>query len=140
MNSSHSSFKGRPAWDFPWVPCPPLGRSFLSPGCGVELEKALEDTQLPSNRVKEPLPCHHPSSRSIGSERTSSMQTCPSDWSKPKKWWLLRCRLVGPHHENTNVLWITANLANGLWGVPYCWAGVFVLEVARFMSLNSTLA
>ena len=48
-------------------------------------------------------------------------------------WWLSRCRLVGPYHENTDVLWITANLQNGLWGVPYYWAGVFVLEVARFM-------
>ena len=54
-------------------------------------------------------------------------------WPAFEKWWLSRCRLVGPHHENTDVLWITANLKNGLWGVPYYWAGVFVLEVARFM-------
>ena len=54
-------------------------------------------------------------------------------WPAFEKWWLSRCRLVGPHHEHTDVLWITANLANGLRGVPYYWAGVFVLEVARFM-------
>ena len=54
-------------------------------------------------------------------------------WPAFEKWWLSRCRLVGPHHESTDVLWITANLTNGLRGVPYCWAGVFVLEVARFM-------
>ena len=35
---------------------------------------------------------------------------------------------MGPHHEHTDVLWITANLANGLRGFPYYWAGVFVLE------------
>ena len=60
-------------------------------------------------------------------------------WPAFEKWWLSRCRLVGLYHENTDVLWIMANLQNGLWGVPYYWAGVFVLEVARFMSRNSTL-
>ena len=50
-----------------------------------------------------------------------------------EKWWLSPCRLVGPHQERTDVLWITATLQNGLWGVPYYWAGVFVLEVARFL-------
>ena len=54
-------------------------------------------------------------------------------WPAFEQWWLSRCRLVGPHHENTDVLWITANLQNGLWRVPYYWAGVFVLEVARFL-------
>ena len=54
-------------------------------------------------------------------------------WPAFEKWWHSRCRLVGPHHEHTDVLWITANLANGLRGVPYYWAGVLVLEVARFM-------
>ena len=57
-------------------------------------------------------------------------------WPAFEKWWLSRCRLVGPYNsynEDTDVLWITANLANGLWGVPYYWAGVFVLEVARFL-------
>lgn len=54
-------------------------------------------------------------------------------WPAFEAWWLSRCRLVGPHQERTDVLWITADLRNGLWGVPYYWAGVFVLEVARFL-------
>ena len=49
-------------------------------------------------------------------------------WPAFEKWWLSRCRLVGPHHENIDVLWITANLANELWdrhtrahaGLPSC--------------------
>ena len=52
-------------------------------------------------------------------------QPLKSGGSRAVSWW--------GHTMNTDVLWITANLANGLWGVPYYWAGVFVLEVARFM-------
>ena len=48
-------------------------------------------------------------------------------------WPASRCKLVGPHKEKTDVLWVTANHQNGLRDVPYYWAGVFVLEVARFL-------
>ena len=64
--------------------------------------------------------------------RSTSRFTLPT-WPPMRICSEARCRLVGPYNENTDVLWIAANLANGLWGVPYYWAGVFVLEVARFM-------
>ena len=56
-----------------------------------------------------------------------------SHWSSFAKWWTSRRQLVGPHREKTDVLWVTANHQNGLRDVPYYWAGVFVLEVARFL-------
>lgn len=42
-------------------------------------------------------------------------------------------QLVGPAAETTDVLWIEANLDSGLSSVPYFWAGVYVLETARFL-------
>ena len=56
-----------------------------------------------------------------------------SHWPSFAKWWTSRRRLVGPHREKTDVLWVTANHQNALRDVPYYWAGVFVLEVARFL-------
>ena len=53
-------------------------------------------------------------------------------WPAFEKWWLSRRQLVGPHQEQTDLLWITASQRTGLRDVPYYWAGVFVLEVARF--------
>ena len=40
---------------------------------------------------------------------------------------------MGPQQERTDVLWVQATHANGLRAVPYYWAGVFVLEAARFL-------
>ena len=54
-------------------------------------------------------------------------------WPAFEKWWASRRQLVGPHQEKTDVLWVTANQQNGLRDVPYYWAGVFVLEIARFL-------
>ena len=42
-------------------------------------------------------------------------------------------RLVGPQEEITEVLWVRADAAAGLHKIPYYWAGVFVLEAARFL-------
>ena len=54
-------------------------------------------------------------------------------WPAFERWWLSRRQLVGPHQEKTDVLWVIASQRNGLRDVPYYWAGVFVLEVARFL-------
>ena len=54
-------------------------------------------------------------------------------WPAFAQWWAARRNLVGPQHERTDVLWIQATHANGLRAVPYYWAGVFVLEAARFL-------
>ena len=35
--------------------------------------------------------------------------------------------------ETTDILWVCADATTGLHKVPYYWAGVFVLEVARFL-------
>ena len=47
--------------------------------------------------------------------------------------WAARRALMGPQQERTDVLWVQATHANGLRAVPYYWAGVFVLEAARFL-------
>ena len=54
-------------------------------------------------------------------------------WAAFARWWASRRRLVGPREEKTDILWVTANHQNGLRDVPYYWAGVFVLEAARFL-------
>ena len=54
-------------------------------------------------------------------------------WPAFAAWWASRRRLVGPQEESTEVLWICADNATGLSKVPYYWAGVFVLEAARFL-------
>ena len=54
-------------------------------------------------------------------------------WPAFAQWWEARRTLVGPQQERTDVVWVQATHANGLRAVPYCWAGVFVLEAARFL-------
>ena len=54
-------------------------------------------------------------------------------WPAFAQWWAARRALVGPQQERTDVLWVQATHANGLRAVPYYWAGVFVLEAARFL-------
>ena len=54
-------------------------------------------------------------------------------WPAFAQWWSARRTLVGPQHERTDVLWTQATNTNGLRAVPYYWAGVFVLEAARFL-------
>ena len=54
-------------------------------------------------------------------------------WPAFAQWWAARRALVGPQQERTDVLWVQATHAHGLRKVPYYWAGVFVLEAARFL-------
>ena len=54
-------------------------------------------------------------------------------WPAFAQWWAARRTLVGPQQECTDVLWVQATHANGLRSIPYYWAGVFVLEAARFL-------
>ena len=54
-------------------------------------------------------------------------------WPAFASWWSSRRNLVGPQEELTEVLWICADRESGLREVPYYWAGVFVLEAARFL-------
>ena len=57
----------------------------------------------------------------------------PEDWPAFAQWWEARRALVGPQQERTDILWVQATHANGLRAIPYYWAGVFVLEAARFL-------
>ena len=54
-------------------------------------------------------------------------------WQAFAAWWASRRCLVGPQEETTDILWICADATTGLHNVPYYWAGVFVLEAARFL-------
>ena len=54
-------------------------------------------------------------------------------WPAFAQWWEARRALVGPQQERTDILWVQATHANGLRAIPYYWAGVFVLEAARFL-------
>ena len=54
-------------------------------------------------------------------------------WPAFAAWWASRRCLVGPQEEATDVLWICADRSTGLRRVPYYWAGVFVLDAARFL-------
>ena len=54
-------------------------------------------------------------------------------WPAFAAWWASRRSLVGPQEEITEVLWVRADAAAGLHKIPYYWAGVFVLEAARFL-------
>ena len=54
-------------------------------------------------------------------------------WPAFAAWWASRRCLVGPQDERTDILWICADATTGLHKVPYYWAGVFVLEAARFL-------
>ena len=76
----------------------------------------MKDTKLPSRPDGAPI-----------TQRSSSV-SCHFKTAFCKK-----TRLVGPHQEKTDVLWVTVSHQNGLRDVPYYWAGVFVLEVARFL-------
>ena len=54
-------------------------------------------------------------------------------WPAFAQWWEARRALVGPQQERTDILWVQATHANGLRAIPCYWAGVFVLEAARFL-------
>ena len=54
-------------------------------------------------------------------------------WPAFAAWWASRRCLAGPQEETTDMLWICADATTGLHKVPYYWAGVFVLEAARFL-------
>ena len=54
-------------------------------------------------------------------------------WPAFAAWWASRRRLVGPQEEETEVPWICADNTTGPGRAPYYWAGVFVLEAARFL-------
>ena len=54
-------------------------------------------------------------------------------WPAFAAWWASRRSLVGPQEEITEVLWVRADADVGLHRIPYYWAGVFVLEAARFL-------
>ena len=54
-------------------------------------------------------------------------------WPAFATWWASRRCLVGPQEEATEVLWVCADATTGLHKIPYYWAGVFVLEAARFL-------
>ena len=54
-------------------------------------------------------------------------------WPAFAAWWASRRCLVGPQEETTDILWICADATTGLHKVPCHWAGVFVLEAARFL-------
>ena len=54
-------------------------------------------------------------------------------WPAFAAWWASRRCLVGPQEEITEILWVRADAAAGLHKIPYYWAGVFVLEAARFL-------
>ena len=61
------------------------------------------------------------------------MPEAVSHWPAFASWWASRRKLVGPQEEMTDVLWVCADAETGLRGIPYYWAGVFVLEAARFL-------
>ena len=54
-------------------------------------------------------------------------------WPAFAAWWASRRCLVGPQEEATDMLWVCADATTGLHKIPYYWAGVFVLEAARFL-------
>ena len=66
------------------------------------------------------------------------MPTDVQHWPAFAAWWASRRCLVGPQEEATDILWVCADATTGLHKVPYYWAGVFVLEAARFLYLHST--
>ena len=59
--------------------------------------------------------------------------TAVPHWPAFAAWWASRRCLVGLQEEATDVLWFCADATTGLHKVPYYWAGVFVLEAARFL-------
>ena len=61
------------------------------------------------------------------------MPTDVPRWPAFAAWWASRRCLVGPQEEATDILWVCADATTGLHKVPYYWAGVFVLEAARFL-------
>ena len=61
------------------------------------------------------------------------MPTDVPHWPAFAAWWASRRCLVGPQEEATDILWVCADATTGLHKVPYYWAGVFVLEAARFL-------
>ena len=61
------------------------------------------------------------------------MPTDVPHWPAFAAWWASRRCLVGPQEEATDILWVCADATTGLHKIPYYWAGVFVLEAARFL-------
>lgn len=63
-----------------------------------------------------------------------------SHWPHFVAWWRSRRQLQGPYLETIELVWIQANHQSGLDRVPYVWAGVFALEMARMMYPRTHIA
>ena len=120
--------------------CPTLGLS------DVRAQPPKKDEGYPTLETEGDLPGTTAIIRTLMSHRDLIMNNqmiylivnnrMPADvphWPAFAAWWASRRCLVGPQEETTDILWVCADATTGLHKVPYYWAGVFVLEVARFL-------
>ena len=120
--------------------CPTLGLS------DVRAQPPKKDEGYPTLETEGDLPDTTAIIRTLMSHRDLIMHNqmiylivdnrMPADvphWPAFAAWWASRRCLVGPQEETTDILWVCADATTGLHKVPYYWAGVFVLEVARFL-------
>ena len=120
--------------------CPTLGLS------DVRTQPPKKDEGYPTLETEGDLPDTTAIIRTLMSHRDLIMNNqmiylivdnrMPADvphWPAFAAWWASRRCLVGPQEETTDILWVCADATTGLHKVPYYWAGVFVLEVARFL-------
>ena len=120
--------------------CPTLGLS------DVRAQPPKKDEGYPTLETEGDLPDTTAIIRTLMSHRDLIMNNqmiylivdnrMPADvphWPAFAAWWASRRCLVGPQEETTDILWVCADATTGLHKVPYYWAGVFVLEVARFL-------
>ena len=120
--------------------CPTLGLS------DVRTQPPKKDEGYPALETEGDLPDTTAIIRTLMSHRDLIMNNqliylivdnrMPADvphWPAFAAWWASRRCLVGPQEETTDILWVCADATTGLHKVPYYWAGVFVLEVARFL-------
>ena len=120
--------------------CPTLGLS------DVRAQPPKRDEGYPTLETEGDLPDTAAIIRTLISHRDLIMSNqmiylivdnrMPADvlhWPAFAAWWASRRCLVGPQEETTAILWVCADATTGLHKVPYYWAGVFVLEAARFL-------
>ena len=120
--------------------CPTLGLS------DVRAQPPKKDDGYPTLETEGDLPDTTAIIRTLMSHRDLIMNNqmiylivdnrMPADvphWPAFAAWWASRRCLVGPQEEATDILWVCADATTGLHKVPYYWAGVFVLEAARFL-------
>ena len=120
--------------------CPTLGLS------DVRAQPPKKDDGYPTLETEGDLPDTTAIIRTLMSHRDLIMNNqmiylivdnrMPADvphWPAFAAWWASRRCLVGPQEETTDILWVCADATTGLHKVPYYWAGVFVLEAARFL-------